>query len=45
MPHRHPLAMGLYLASWLILINAFADFTAATFPATPVRAFKQAVTD
>jgi hypothetical protein len=44
MPHRHPMAQLLLIASYLIIIRFVADVSAGGFPAsTAVRGFKQSV--
>ncbi len=44
MPHRHPMAQLLLIASYLIIIRFAADVIAGGFPASPaVRGFKQSV--
>lgn len=46
MPHRHPMAQILLIASYLILIHFAADVFAGGFPNSPqARGFKQAITD
>ena len=45
MPHRHPLATALLIASYVILINFAADVIAGGFAdSIAARGFKQAVT-
>jgi hypothetical protein len=44
MPHRHPMAQLLLIASYLILIRFAADVFAGGFPnSAAVRGFKQSV--
>lgn len=44
MPHRHPMAQLLLIASYVILIRFAADVFAGGFPNSPqIRGFKQAV--
>ena len=44
MPHRHPMAQLLLIASYLILIRFAADVIAGGFPgSTAVRGVKQAI--
>lgn len=44
MPHSHPLAQGLYIASWVILLKFASEVLFATFPDQPaVQAAKQSL--
>lgn len=44
MPHKHPMAQLLLIASYIIIIRFAADVFAGGFPASPaVRGFKQSV--